>query len=156
LCYKVVCGSFDRVTDTAWFNDMTVGSATSVSQLHTHTHPIPGPVPCYRKLLCLERSTLILNKLQFFTYSLHQLTTTTLISQHNQYVCTVSLTYHLEILVFNYPHLDIVLLGMHMHIIPDAMKTNAHNTRQSCCIYSGTPPYGHPKSHNAHTISGPE
>ena len=34
LHYKVLCGSFDRITDTIWFNnEITVGSATSVSIL---------------------------------------------------------------------------------------------------------------------------
>ena len=66
LHYKVLCGSFDRVTDTVWFNNkMTANSATSVSQ--TCTHPIPPPVPCYRQSIRLERSTLIHNKQQFFT-----------------------------------------------------------------------------------------
>ena len=68
LHYKVLCGSFDRVTDTIWFNnEMTAGSATSVSQSCTHTHPIPPPVPRYRQSIWLERSTLIHNKQQFFT-----------------------------------------------------------------------------------------
>ena len=67
LHYKVLCGSFDRVTDTIWFNnEMTAGSATSVSQSRTHTHPIPPPVPHYRQSICLERSTLIHNKQKFF------------------------------------------------------------------------------------------
>ena len=68
LHYKVLCGSFDRVTDIVWFNnEMTAGSDTSVSQSRTHTHPIPPPVPRYRQSICLERSTLIHNKQQFFT-----------------------------------------------------------------------------------------
>ena len=66
LHYKVLCGSFDRVTDTIWFNnEMSAGSATSAFQ--SHTHPIPPPVPRYRQWICLERSTLIHNKQQFFT-----------------------------------------------------------------------------------------
>ena len=66
LHYKVLCGSFDGVTDTIWFNnEMTVGSATSAFQ--SHTHPIPPPVPRYRQSICLEMSTLIHNKQQFFT-----------------------------------------------------------------------------------------
>ena len=68
MYYKVICGSFDRLTDTVWFNnEMTAGSATSVSQSHTHTHPIPPPVPRYQQSICLERSTLIHNEQQFFT-----------------------------------------------------------------------------------------
>ena len=63
LRYKVLCGSFDR-TDTIWFNNMTLGSATSVSQSHIHTHLIPPPIPHYRQLM---RSTLILNKQHFLT-----------------------------------------------------------------------------------------
>ena len=69
LHYKVLCASFDRVTDTIWFNnEMTTGSATSVSQSRTHTYPIPPPVPCYSQSICLERYTLIHNKQQFFTF----------------------------------------------------------------------------------------
>ena len=86
LYYKVICGSFDRLTDTIWFNnEMTVGSATSVSQSCTHTHPIPPPVPRYRQLICLERSTLIHNKQQFFT-SLCISGDNTLISEHNRLI----------------------------------------------------------------------
>jgi len=64
LRYKVLCGSFDR-TDIIWFNnEMTLVSATSVPQSHTHTHSIPPPIPHYRQLM---RSTLILNKQHFLT-----------------------------------------------------------------------------------------
>ena len=39
------CGSFDRVTDTVWFNnELNVGSATSVSQPHATSSSIPGCV----------------------------------------------------------------------------------------------------------------
>ena len=41
--------SFDRVTDTVWFNnEMTVGSVTSVPQSHAHTYPMRPPVTRYR------------------------------------------------------------------------------------------------------------
>ena len=60
---QALSGSFDRITDTIWFNnETTVGSVTSVSQSHTRAHPIPPPVLRYRYyVICLGRSTLILN-----------------------------------------------------------------------------------------------